>query len=78
METMLDATRRLRLDEKEGFSYDFALPQPWWNDFFDKVGRPPWGIVWAYDKKSSIFGEPYALNMYAWIMLGIYNYKNRA
>lgn len=41
-------------------TFDWALPQAWWDGFFKVMGHPPFGFVWSYPERS-IFGEPFAL-----------------
>ena len=62
-----------RLEEKGKLKvYDFALPQPWFNDVLDKVGVNPAGhIVWCYDKRR-ICGEPFSITLLGHQILKIY------
>lgn len=39
-------------------NWDSALPQSWWDDFYARVGEPPYGIVWSYGG-AGILGGPY-------------------
>lgn len=58
--TGLEAAEKLGLR-----SYDFALPQEWWDAFYRKTGQSPSGLfVWCYDKLT-VFGGPVALTLEA-------------
>ena len=49
-------------------SYDWALPQSYWNEVHSKTGLNPAGeVVWRYD--GSLFGYPYAITLLGWIIL---------
>lgn len=41
-------------------NWDTALPQSWWDAFYNATGQAPYGIVWAYDTPG-YYGAPYAL-----------------
>lgn len=41
-------------------TFDYALPQHWVDDVFERTGLYPYGFVWVYPPKS-IFGEPFAV-----------------
>ena len=52
-------------------TYDWALPQSWWDYAHALTLNNPAGeIVWLY-KKGSCFGQPYALSLLGHIMLQI-------
>uniref|UniRef100_A0A6M3L133 Uncharacterized protein n=1 Tax=viral metagenome TaxID=1070528 RepID=A0A6M3L133_9ZZZZ len=57
--------------------YDFALPQSWFEEVMATTGCKPLGhIVWCYD--GSMFGYPYAMDMYGWWVLRLYTIAQRS
>lgn len=56
MMDMHELARKEGLTE-DGGQYDLALPQKWWDDFYQVMGAGPVGIVWYYSK-NSVWGEP--------------------
>ena len=49
-------------------TYDWALPQSYWNEVHRQTGLNPAGeIVWRYD--NSTFGYPYSITLLGWIIL---------
>lgn len=56
----------------EDASYDYALPQSWFNDVSDVTKQNPSGhIVWLYDDLAPSFGRPFAVTLKGWILLRI-------
>jgi len=60
--------------------YDCALPQPWVDDFIEKTGAFPMGIIWLYDKgyymDTGVFGAPFAITLQGHILLTKYKLAN--
>lgn len=55
-------------------TYDIALPQGWFDEFFRFTGESPCGIiVWCYDK--SVFGLPTPICCKGERLLSEYNEK---
>ncbi|NQS88502.1 hypothetical protein HQ584_01750 [Patescibacteria group bacterium] len=51
-------------------NYDWAIPQSYWNEVYEKTGLNPAGeIVWRYD--NSLFGMPFSISLMGWIILRI-------
>ena len=79
METLLDRVKALGLDDLEGVAYDFAVPQPWFDEVCEMAGMRPDGVVWLYDRlgklgpPSGTFGRPYAITMNGWWALRMYD-----
>jgi len=49
-------------------NYDWAVPQEWWNEVYNRTGLNPAGeIVWRYD--DSLFGYPYSITLLGWMIL---------
>lgn len=72
-ETVAEACARLIPD---GISFDFALPQDWYDDFSATVGIFPSGLfVWIYDRPGGLFGRPYPLHPEYAELLKTYNQK---
>lgn len=70
--TVGDLVKDLRLEE-DG-SFDYAMPQPWCEEFERITGEWPIGqFVWYYDKGHSVFGRPYPLTDNARWLLSKYN-----
>jgi hypothetical protein len=43
-------------------TYDWAMPQEWFNQASEISGHNPSGhVVWLYDRQSRIFGRPFGL-----------------
>jgi hypothetical protein len=61
--------------EEKGETFDYAYPVDWAVDVIQKTGMNVHGIVWLYDEQASIFGRPYAVTLYGWIVLRLYNLK---
>jgi hypothetical protein len=70
MTTLGDRCKELNLDAVG--TWDYAVPQPWALDVWKETSMWPNGIVWMYDRQSRIFGRPYAVSMYGWIVLQMY------
>lgn len=64
-------------DERLGsfVTYDWAIPQPVFNDILRRTNRNPSGhIVWLYDNHAKIFGRPFGLTLLGSILMRICNY----
>jgi hypothetical protein len=73
MTTMRERCEELNLREKG--SFDYALPQYWVDHVMATTGLFPNGVVWLYDEKAPAFGRPYAVSMYGWWVLKLYEIK---
>jgi hypothetical protein len=40
-----------------GVTYDYAVPQPWFDKYYDDHGEPP-RAIWVYDDRTPLFGRP--------------------
>lgn len=38
-------------------TYDYAVPQSWFDQYFKEHGEPP-RAIWVYDNESPVFGRP--------------------
>jgi hypothetical protein len=55
-------------------TYDYAVPQPWFDDVIDRTGVNPCGcFVWLYDGKYKTFGRPYPINVRGWVICKMLN-----
>jgi hypothetical protein len=71
--TMGEKTKEIGLEE---FTFDFAIPQSFWQEFYDIMGFEPFGIVWLYDKYSRLFGRPFPVTLESYINLKLcYNFN---
>ena len=51
-------------------TYDFSMPQEWFNRASDISNNNPSGhVVWAYDSISPLFGRPYPTTLLGWIIV---------
>jgi hypothetical protein len=74
MMTMKDRAIELGLlDGGLNIAFDFAVPQPWAEDVFNRSGLWPNGVVWLYDGHAPFFGRPYAITMLGWITMKLYH-----
>lgn len=69
MVTMRDKFKHL---EEKGATFDYAYPVEWARVVEEKTGLWPHGIVWLYDEVSPYFGRPYAVTLYGWIVLKMF------
>ena len=54
--------------------YDWAIPQPIYNEIVEKTNINPGGhVVWLYDKKARVFGRPFGITLLGGIILTIYS-----
>lgn len=68
-------TRRM---DTEGISYDWAVPQSWWDETHKCTGLNPAGhIVWRYAQNDGMWGRPYAIDMLGWIIIRLVTMKQR-
>ena len=72
MRTMRDAVESLNLKA----TFDYAVPQQWWDDVYKKTGMGVSGVVWLYDDEAPIFGRPYSVTLYGWMVLRMYDIAN--
>jgi hypothetical protein len=57
----------------ENSSYDWGLPQEWYNEVLYTTGQNPAGhIVWLYDSSSGIFGRPYSITLKGYQLMRIH------
>ena len=60
-------------------SWDYALPQGWFDDFMERTGVNPLPFfVWMYRDGSAFFGEPFPISPKGIALLNMYNGAVRA
>ena len=59
--------------ESLGGSYDWALPQSWWDECYSRGFRMNGQVVWLYSEKyeSGIFGTPFPVTSYGLSALAV-------
>lgn len=75
-ETLRDAVAQEPALHADGATFDYALPQAWWDDFHKRLGVVPVWIVWYYPK-NSIFGEAYGVGDAAKALVATYAHLAR-
>ena len=60
MRELVEASPAIHDLEARGGTYDYSLPQSWWDAFHEVMGQAPLGFVWAYEKED-IWGRPMPL-----------------
>jgi hypothetical protein len=62
----------MRTLESLGGSYDWAIPQSWWDECYERGFRMNGQVVWLYSEeyKSAVFGRPFPVTLYGMIALG--------
>lgn len=68
--------QRLEDQRLKGKTFDWAMPQSWFDYALDLTRINPLGhIVWLYDKQVGCYGRPCALDQLGWIILNLIKLK---
>lgn len=64
MRELVEASPAIADLKRNGGTFDYALPQSWWDAFHETMGKPPLGFVWAY-AEHEIWGHPMPVSFQA-------------
>jgi hypothetical protein len=71
--TLSEAVAHEPLLHEEGATFDYAIPQAWWEEFRTVMGVSPVWIVWYYPPRNT-WGYPYGVGVAAKALLEAYGH----